>query len=77
MNFKRFIQERDGSSVHYKIEQTIKKWHSQSTKRNAQKITEDIQQNEGRFPGDSSRMEIQLSTSSMIAIKNYMHDTVE
>ena len=32
MNFKRFRQERDVSSVHYKIEKTIKKWPSQSTK---------------------------------------------
>ena len=31
MDFKRFRQEIDGSSVHYKIAQTIKKWHSQST----------------------------------------------
>ena len=28
MNFKRYRQERDGSSVPYKIAQTIKKWHS-------------------------------------------------
>ena len=31
MNFKRFRQEIDGSNIHYKITQTIKKWHSQST----------------------------------------------
>ena len=31
MKFKRFRQEIDGSSVHHKIAQTIKKWHSQST----------------------------------------------
>ena len=31
MNFKRFRQEIDGSSVHHKIAQRIKKWHSQST----------------------------------------------
>ena len=32
MNFKRFRQKiLDGSSVHCKITQTIKKWHSQST----------------------------------------------
>ena len=31
MNLKRYRQERDGTSVHYKIAQTIKKWHSQST----------------------------------------------
>ena len=29
-NFKRYRQERDGSSVHDKIARTIKKWHSQS-----------------------------------------------
>ena len=31
MNFKRFRQERDGSTVHYKIGQTLKKWYSQRT----------------------------------------------
>ena len=31
MNFKRLRQEIDDSSVHYKIAQKIKKWHSQST----------------------------------------------
>ena len=30
MNFKRYRQERNGTSVHYKIVQTIKEWHSQS-----------------------------------------------
>ena len=30
MNFKRYRQQRDGSSVHYKIAQKIEKWHSQS-----------------------------------------------